>query len=57
MVLSLNLNTFSLGVVPFYRHLEKKMDWQVVSVIIIKLGMRMLPRDYKIERSNFQIFI
>ena len=37
--------------VPFYRHLEKKIDWGVVSVIIyiymVKKGMleRMLPRD------------
>ena len=59
MVLSLNLSTVSLDFVPFYRHLEKKIDWRVVSVIIIKFffvcvvikGMieRMLPRDYKIE--------
>ena len=33
MVLSLNLSTIALNFVPFYRHLEKKMDWRVVSVI------------------------
>ena len=37
MVLSLNLSTIALNFVPFYRHLEKKMDWRVVSVIMTEL--------------------
>ena len=36
MVLSLNLSTISLDFVPFYRHLEEKMDWRIVSVIMLK---------------------